>query len=1073
MSEMNSRMTLGLLGHRVKGATAVYRTNMQVVLITLSILVALAPTGHSTQGVGGGTQDKIAVCHVPPGNPENPVTILISPSALPAHLAHGDVLGNCGEPVSTTGPTLDPVLSPTASTSTTITGVSLELGSSILVEGGAQSVEVPVEADQTFEVPVDLNPNANNHLFVTEIFDDGTSSPIVGVEVIQDGTPPTLFIDFPLDGAELTTETSDVAGRVSDLLSGFMGLTVTVNGIEAVVDIGIGTNGTFFAESVPLLQGQPTLVQSIGVDGVGNSASAAVTVTLVEVDEGAPFMTAISGNGQNGLVDTQLALPIIVQLLKGDGSPFGGKVVTFDVDRSNGQLSDGPVGGTLTHQALTDANGFAQAYWTLGSDAGCGNNRVAVTSTDIQGTVFFCASATAGPASQINVGSGDMQKAEVLGPATEPLRVWVSDSCNGVEGVPVTFIVEGGGGAVNGLPVFTVTTSSTGHAEVGFLTGAEPGNNTVVADFFGNSGNPVTFTIVGVESNPELPTSLVGVVVDNGGQPIQGASCTLEVGGLMLGPSASDLDGRFEFTDTVVSGPAELQIDGLVATHVGGIGGMDVLPGSFPALEFELVLVPNAENSLPSPVKLPPLDPLNARAYNGTADVTLTVVGIEGLSMTVKAGSVTLADGSVPSPANPTILSLNQVHADDVPMPMPDGAAPPFAWTLQPAGATFDPPVAITYPNMSGLPPGAIAYFLSFDHDTGEFEIIGSGEVTGDGLSIVSDPGVGIATAGWGCNCPPYSITDDCKNCNVQVMGPDFACTGSSQTYVAKATGGGTLTWKVSDGASSSSSSATVSDGECVSLDVSFNSEGPAGGPQSSGNKVEATLVCSSGLTDQGGVGVGVASSVDPGSVPITFTPGSPAPTPSGWGVTVFDDPLVDITAYCDHGAGVWRCRVTEAEATHHQAVRLLPGVVEVTQALVNSTTNCSTLNTMISSLLSVANQGADSGYYMLAAVQAHEDVHVQQYIAGVTPLYATFVLSAEALTVPLSSHTNAADATTALKGLAAYVTAFDAFCLGETAVANQTASHVPATPFVQAELGVVNPMITNINTQKATLGCP
>jgi hypothetical protein len=64
---------------------------------------------------------------------------------------------------------------------------------------------------------------------------------------------------------------------------------------------------------------------------------------------------------------------------------------------------------------------------------------------------------------------------------------------------------------------------------------------------------------------------------------------------------------------------------------------------------------------------------------------------------------------------------------------------------------------------MSGLPAGAIAYFLSFNHDTARFEIIATGSVTDDGSCIVSDPGVGIVTAGWGCNCPPYSVTGECE----------------------------------------------------------------------------------------------------------------------------------------------------------------------------------------------------------------------------------------------------------------------------------------------------------------------
>jgi hypothetical protein len=42
-------------------------------------------------------QVKVLVCHVPPGNPENPVTIEVAEPALPAHLDHGDTEGACAE----------------------------------------------------------------------------------------------------------------------------------------------------------------------------------------------------------------------------------------------------------------------------------------------------------------------------------------------------------------------------------------------------------------------------------------------------------------------------------------------------------------------------------------------------------------------------------------------------------------------------------------------------------------------------------------------------------------------------------------------------------------------------------------------------------------------------------------------------------------------------------------------------------------------------------------------------------------------------------------------------------------
>ncbi|MGB1268242.1 MAG: hypothetical protein ACPG45_00730 [Flavobacteriaceae bacterium] len=38
----------------------------------------------------------VTLCHIPPGNPNNPITITVSAAAADAHLAHGDSLGECG-----------------------------------------------------------------------------------------------------------------------------------------------------------------------------------------------------------------------------------------------------------------------------------------------------------------------------------------------------------------------------------------------------------------------------------------------------------------------------------------------------------------------------------------------------------------------------------------------------------------------------------------------------------------------------------------------------------------------------------------------------------------------------------------------------------------------------------------------------------------------------------------------------------------------------------------------------------------------------------------------------------------
>jgi len=47
-----------------------------------------------------GNGKKVLICHIPPGNPDNPQTICVSPAALPAHLAHGSCVGPCFNPVN-------------------------------------------------------------------------------------------------------------------------------------------------------------------------------------------------------------------------------------------------------------------------------------------------------------------------------------------------------------------------------------------------------------------------------------------------------------------------------------------------------------------------------------------------------------------------------------------------------------------------------------------------------------------------------------------------------------------------------------------------------------------------------------------------------------------------------------------------------------------------------------------------------------------------------------------------------------------------------------------------------------
>lgn len=647
----------------------------------------------------------------------------------------------------------------------TISGASLP-GVTILVEGALTPQTGSVNADGSFNVQITLKENQPNRIYVTIFDEEGNASPPRALHIIHDTKAPNIFIDFPGNNSEVYTETTDIAGRVGDLLSGYRGLDVTVNGDSAEVIVGIGQNGTFERSGIPLEVGKNTVTVA-ATDALGNTITK--TSTIYRRVPVGPLIEVVSGNNQASFVNDILSEAATVRIRYPNGTPIVNKLVTFKVIKSNGMLAptDGLesfIGASLSYQATTDAQGLARVYWRMGHDAGCGNNRLQATSKDVAGISYFCASTFAEPPSQINIGSGNNQRGSTGSFAVEPLRVWVNDSCNGAEDVAVTFRVVAGDGKVDGQNETTVMTTRTGHAGIEFKLGTSQGNNIIEADFEGNPGPPATFVVYGLASKAGASTTWEGIVLDNASNPVGGVHCQLEVGGVFQPAVLSDENGVFRM-DNLPAGAGYLHIDGLVANT---LNGEEIPLASFPALHYEVLVIENAANSLGEAALLPSLDPDNAHSFDNSQDLVLTTVGMEGLKMTIKAGSMRLADGTKPDWRNPATVSLNQVHHDDAPMPMPDGVSPPFAWTLQPSGATFDPPVQIEYPNMKGLAPGAVAYFLSYDHDLEEFVIVASGHVTDDGSTILTDEGVGIEKAGWGCNCPPYSVTTDCKNCEYE-----------------------------------------------------------------------------------------------------------------------------------------------------------------------------------------------------------------------------------------------------------------------------------------------------------------
>ena len=75
------------------------------------------------------------------------------------------------------------------------------------------------------------------------------------------------------------------------------------------------------------------------------------------------------------------------------------------------------------------------------------------------------------------------------------------------------------------------------------------------------------------------------------------------------------------------------------------------------------------------------------------------------------------------------------------------------AWTVQPAGTRFDPPIEVTLPNSAGNAPGDNLPIVQWDHDLGQFVPMGRVTVSEDGAFLISDAGSGLTKAGWGGLC--------------------------------------------------------------------------------------------------------------------------------------------------------------------------------------------------------------------------------------------------------------------------------------------------------------------------------
>lgn len=626
----------------------------------------------------------------------------------------------------------------------TVAGVADARITSLSVNGSP----VPRDGEGRFSTEVSLKAGPN---MIVAVGTDGAGNQGVdSYNVTLDQVAPNIAIDSPPNGFTTTDSSVAITGVVADLIDGGQAARVFVGEIEASLNLG-----SFMAVGVPLQLG-PNSIEAIAVDAAGNRRTASISVT--RRNPAGVRLVLESGSGQSGMTEEALPQSLVARVEDAAGNPLAGRLVTFEVVRNNGSLAAGGQSGRRKVTVSTDGNGRASVSLTLGSRAGEGNNRVLATGLGVVDQVFFCASGLAQFPDKILEVLGNNQTGLVAEPLPEPFEVLVVDrDGNPIPGLPVLFQVVAGGGNLNGNSELQLLSDSRGEASAVLTLGPASGvaNNVVSVTFPNITTLATNFVATAVVAGPEEDTQFAGVVLDNSNTPIPGAFVSITstpegagAGGVSgtLVSDFTDSEGQF-LIDNVPVGAVELQVS----------PGTTSRPETFPPIVFAAVTIAGQVNTLPTgPIRIPELKSAPV-VVGGDEDVVVEMDGVPGMSLTVKAGSVTFTNGSKVGP-----ISINQVHLDKVPMPPPSGTIfMPPAWTIQPAGVLFDPPAAVSVPN-DGLAPGRVIDIFQFDHTIGRFVNVGPGTVREDGLVIVSDPGFGVVRSGWGGCGQPQPRQDWC-----------------------------------------------------------------------------------------------------------------------------------------------------------------------------------------------------------------------------------------------------------------------------------------------------------------------
>ena len=299
--------------------------------------------------------------------------------------------------------------------------------------------------------------------------------------------------------------------------------------------------------------------------------------------------------------------------------------------------------------------------------------------------------------------------------------------------------------ATTGLFTFTPTSAEVAVFSVTFS--ASNGDETLFQ----------TIQITVPAPDPSDPTSFTGQLLDANDfelgtvTPIVGATVSFFNTGIS---DLSDGNGFVTLTG-LPSGGQVLDIDSTTAALTPD-------GSNYAGFREQFVVEANSANVVSRPFFLPRIADSSLTTVDPTATTVVTNAAL-GVSITVPPHTAKNPDGTDFTGQ----LSISEVPRGLAPAPLPDTLDPALLVTIQPVGITFATPVPITFPNLDQLPVGNEVDLWSLDPATGAFSIVGRGEISADGQSLVTSSG-GVRAADWHMLIPPKcdaGENGDAPNC--------------------------------------------------------------------------------------------------------------------------------------------------------------------------------------------------------------------------------------------------------------------------------------------------------------------